>query len=83
MQNLAGAVGGISDFVSPPYNLQSFPKMRRRHHLRLCSAQDSSPRINIVYKEKRHTGFMFWWPGGFRRGMVELSYVTSEAVLIR
>lgn len=32
--------GDISDFVPPPYDLQCFPKMGRRHHLHLCSAQD-------------------------------------------
>lgn len=39
-QTLAGAGAIISVCVSPSYNLQSFPKTRRRHHLHLCAAQD-------------------------------------------
>lgn len=42
-----------------------------------------SPRMNIAYKEKNQTQFMLWWSGGFRKGMVELSYEkTSEAMVL-
>lgn len=42
-----------------------------------------SPRMNIAYKEKNQTRFMLWWSGGFRRGMVELSYEkTPEAMVL-
>ena len=40
------------------------------------------PKINIVYKEKKQTEFMFWWLGGFRREMVKPSYMTSEAMVL-
>lgn len=42
-----------------------------------------SPRMNIAYKEKNQTRFMLWWSGGFRKGMVELSYEkTPEAMVL-